>query len=301
MKRLTKRHIAELQLTLQLAEEAKKHLSDFALDLGGHNMRGTGLVPSYVASQAANLLVVNFKARNSIRSMELVLKAMKRGGRAAVPLRFGRTCLDRCYVCGRTIGVTFDGKTFGAETVCPYPDGMPEYSMRLKVPSGKLVADDNFCNEYEQDAPDRIICGEVFGKDLQSFKYDVNTHIGKRQVFMFYAKRGMAHGYVGNTCPGIYRLKDGSLTVASCRYDERSGKERDVPGERVGGICTDLWWYSIADHDDFLAHGGKISNFTSIIDVEPGVYTVTHRTHTFDMWENATHHYATIKRTGNVR
>lgn len=290
-----------MEMACKLADEAKNR-TDLVLEIGGHNKRGSILYDpqDYMRSKAAELFVIDARSRNSMEDMRLVLEAMKRGERAAKPLRYGKTCLDRCYICGRQMGLTFDGRVFGAETVCPYPNGLPEYSMRLAVPSGKIVAGNNFRDEYEQDAPDRKCNGMSFGKDLASFKYNINTDMGQRHVFMFYAKRGLAHGFVGNTCPSIYRTKSGILTVSKCRYDKRY-KERDVPGERVGGICTDLWWYSIADHDDFVSHGGDTKRFVDIIDVEPGIYRVTHRTHTFDRDENKTDHFAVIQRIGKIR
>lgn len=170
--------------------------------------------------------------------------------------------------------------------------------MRLAVPSGRIVAGNDFRDEYEQDAPDRIVCGQKFGKDHQSFKFDVNTDWGCRQVFMFYAKRGMAHGFVGNTCPGIYRLPDGRLTISQCRYDRDNYERVDRPGESVGSICTDLWWYSLADHDDLASRpGGKDQiKHGSVIRVEPGIYRVTHRYHRVDRDANVTDHYAVIER-----
>jgi hypothetical protein len=276
-----------------ICEEAKRHQSEFILELGGHNKRGS-VSEWYIEKQVDGFQLLIYK--NIEHDLRLLLKALRRGGRTRKPIEFGKTCLDRCYVCGKRIGITFDGKIFGAETVCQYPDGLPEYSMRLAVPSGKIVAGNDFRDEYEPCASERIVYGTILEKELESFRYDVDTDMGCRQVFMFYAKRGLAHGFIGNSCPGVYRIDDDTLTISQCRHDE-DYKITDLPGDHVGGICTDLWWYSLADYDDLARRcGGDPSKGNDVIDVKPGTYRVTHRTHKVNRDDNVTDHYAVIKR-----
>jgi len=285
----------KMDLSYELERLARGRLEHFIFELGGHNLRGS-VSDYYRKDKVADLWMAD--RNNSVEDIRLVTEATRNAERAEKPLRFGKTCLDICYICGRKIGITFDGKVFGSETVCPYPDGLPEYSMRFAVPSGKIVAGNDFRDEYEPEAPDSISDGFSFGKKLESFKFNVNTEWGQRQVFMFYAKRGMAHGFVGNTCPGVFRLADGRLTISQCRYDKKTYENKDPPGERVGGIGTDLWWYSLADHDDLARrrNGEAVTRFDCVINVEPGIYRVTHRYHKVDNRSNITDHYAIIKK-----
>jgi hypothetical protein len=128
--------------------------------------------------------------------------------------------------------------------------------------------------------------------------FNVNTDMGCRQVFETYGELGMAHGFVGNTCPCMYRVDKNTLTLSMVKHDEESYDtiEEEKPGERVGGVCTDLWWYSVMDYNDYVERtGNKPDKWCDVVDVKPGMYRVTHRTHTFNRDANVTDHYAVFK------
>ncbi len=134
----------------------------------------------------------------------------------------------------------------------------------------------------------------------KGYGFNINTDYGIRGVFETYGKLGMAHGFVGNSCPGIYRINENTLTISMIKHNEESWDniESEIPGERVGSICTDLWWYSVVDYDDFVRRIGrpvKDEDNINVIDVKPGLYKVVHRTHTFDRDANVTDHYAVFK------
>jgi hypothetical protein len=164
---------------------------------------------------------------------------------------------------------------------------MPEYSIDLSVPSGKLV----FANDLRD-----LFEGEYEEEDLRpssrGWGFDVCTELGCRQVFEAYGRLGMAHGFVGNTCPGVYRRNKDTLTIST------KGSKK----QHVGGICTDLWWYSIVDYDDYVRRVGasppKVWSI-SVVNVEPGTYRVTQRAHLFDHDTVKTEHYAIIRRVGD--
>lgn len=68
--------------------------------------------------------------------------------------------------------------------------------------------------------------------------------------------------------------------------DEGYTEDTKSPGERVAGICTDLWWFSLADYDEFVARDGltKYNPETqwtvNTFDVTPGTYKFTY--HSYD-------------------
>lgn len=176
---------------------------------------------------------------------------------------------ERCLECGKRMNFrpTFDGCE--ATTVCEYSGGIQPYSVILDVPSGKIV----------------------FGNDFRSFvvcddsRYDVNAKVGKKNTTEAYARVGLVHIFVGNTCPRVYKNETG-LTVESRYepdYDEKSEDEVDQDShwqrenESLGSICTDLWWFSAMDYDHFM-RAAKEEDIDLqqedyfIVDVEIGSY-----------------------------
>jgi len=179
-----------------------------------------------------------------------------------------------CTFCGAVFSLAFNGKGFVAfNEACPYPDGLiTEYE--LNVPSGKIVVDDDLRQWFPVDED-----------------YNVNAMIGCHLSSLAAAKVGMAYGFVGNTSPEVYRNGEDKFVIGSYREDlwDRE-KNEDYPNpdpcpweEPVASICTDLWWYSIADYDEFVrrvAHHTPdrtvkeiIEHWTvHVVDVKPGVY-----------------------------
>lgn len=189
-----------------------------------------------------------------------------------------------CYYCGEHFRYVFDGETFTAQTFCSQPGGIKKMFMELNVPSGKMV----FANDLRR-------WFRIHGH------YNVNNNIGVLLTTKAYEKVGMAHGFVSNTCPGVYQIDARTLSISGsaseCYWDNEVKKyfpvseeqiQKQTPlGKEVGGICTDLWWYSIVDFEDFkcrfLDMGGTLQEFNDyiedrcdVVDVDSGVYTITH-------------------------
>jgi len=131
----------------------------------------------------------------------------------------------------------------------------------------------------------------AFADDLR-FAYPVPDHEGSPQnangplwqkiITEGYGRVGLFHGYVGNSCPSIHR-HNGILIIGNPSYDSKDYEPRDdLPGKHIGSICTDLWWYSIADYDDLAARmhkmGKNISdiNLDGTVKVKPGRYILRH-------------------------
>jgi len=127
-------------------------------------------------------------------------------------------------------------------------------SVELNVPSGKMV----FANDLREGF-------YVIGT------HDISTSAGLAAESKSYEAIGMVHLYVGNTCPGVYQYKNGSFVVGS-------GKGRDGKLKEVAGICTDLWWYSVVDYDEYVRrYKAKPSkNDCDVVRVKPGVYRFDH-------------------------
>lgn len=175
---------------------------------------------------------------------------------------------QECGECGGRFRLKRHGTTLVAENECVHAGGIKAYDVLLAIPSGKIV----------------------FANDLRSLTliddhFDVNHTIGQVRTTKAYAEDGMAHVFVGNTCPGVYRTDEGfAVQLHNGRYDEdgdyldpgEDDEAEDAP-ERLGSICTDLWWYSAMDQDLFLARcaetGEDPDDFDHfVVEVEPGVY-----------------------------
>ena len=309
-----------------------------AIDLNGHNRRAT----DFGSYQKFGQLYLKWEAPND--DIKLLIKALEGGPPLEKPIRSDSSCLFKCGVCGDELVLETDGWTLRAVSTCPYPDG-PIFDFELNVPSGRMVVANDLRPLFD------------FMGD-----FDINTCVGGMKHSLAMAENGCAQGFVGNTCPGVYRLDDNRLTVADggrreeemaleahefdgkrmrfefvcfdpAREDHCSGLLRDLshgtpmvltrqmkgdevrltlegpcsvqsvyddqhaeivelldyelppPGEYVAGICTDLWWYSIVDYDEFVRRAGektlKDHNAETVV-VKPGVYRFCHLYYTLD-------------------
>lgn len=130
------------------------------------------------------------------------------------------------------------------------------YEFELNVPSGVMVFADS-----------------LPGYDVE-FELDRGDQADDKGLSLAYAAIGCARGFVGNSCPGIYRKDNDTILVAATEYDD-DGEEKNIPGDRLGSITTDYWSYSFADQADFHRRNGVDHRFKSI-DVRPGVYRFEH-------------------------
>ena len=170
-----------------------------------------------------------------------------------------------CDVCGERPQLKVTANAVEVTNACPYPRGITTETT-LRVPSGRIVVTDDLRG--------------VYGWDLETIG-DYNTTAGQDRAIRSLAAAGCAFGPVGNSCPGLYRTGPDTYLIATPGYDENEGDEQLAGAERIAGIITDLWAYSIADADDFTARGGSIAGLgwnAEVVDVTPGTYQVIHHT-----------------------
>lgn len=158
-----------------------------------------------------------------------------------------------CPHCGQCPPIETNGTDyrFGGEP-CPRPNGLVTV-FDLACPSGVLVV----ANDLRHLAP------------VPTDTFNVNINLGCDQTSRAYANAGMAHAFVGNTCPGVFKSRGHTYRIG---YERRRG-------QRLAGICTDLWWYSLMDADVYanrVAFFGGKSEPEQVIRVKPGVYRFTH-------------------------
>ncbi|MBI5066107.1 hypothetical protein HZA97_07770 [Candidatus Woesearchaeota archaeon] len=130
----------------------------------------------------------------------------------------------------------------------------------IEVPSGKLVFGNSFTDLFDEPTPKRKWC---------------DTSAEEKELIKEYAKQGLLRGFVGNSCPGIYRQGD-SLIIGNDPRDKDYNRIPTIQGQIVGGVVTDAYTYCAADQDLFLARGGNVGRGISVVDVMPGRYVLSH-------------------------
>lgn len=207
------------------------------------------------------------------------VEALESGAPLEEPIPLPRSLREyACPVCTQPLKLGFDGTGITVlNDPCPYPDGLVT-EWELNVPSGKIVVANDLRDWFPSDED-----------------HDVNSMLGTHLTTLGYAEVGMSHGFVGNTCPDVYRDGEDRFVVGSYRdeiWDAEDREYRPNPepcpwGKKVADVCTDLWWYSIVDYDEFLR---RLAHYTPdedlqeildrwsmrVVDVRPGVYKFRH-------------------------
>ena len=190
---------------------------------------------------------------------------------------WNRTCPD----CGTDVGATRTGSVIRAHAACPYPNGLPAFEVSLDVPSGKIV----FANDFRSIVP-------LTGVDAD---HNVNQAPEMQRCTEDYAREGMIHVCVGNSCPQVRKMQDGTLRV------QNSGARPAGRSRSLGNICTDLWWYSAMDAHEFArrCQVAQVSpdQFGYLIEVRvpPGAWSFSVD---YAQDRNRPVIYSTIRRTG---
>jgi hypothetical protein len=136
-----------------------------------------------------------------------------------------------------------------------------------------------------------------FSEEKEDF--DVNRTVGIIKTMEFYAKQGMLHGFVGNSCPGVYLSEERGEIHIGCDYDSENDTEilPDDTFKSVASVCTDLWWYSIVDLAEFKKNNPDVdtSDFT-IVKIPAGIWELSHKYGISEIGYHENLPYATLKK-----
>lgn len=233
-------------------------------DVGGHFKSGTdGNVDAHMQEFLQYKLSNAFFDEGIVASEARYLLSVLDGKvEASHWVQLRRSCTFRCSECAEDLALECNGERLRCANPCPYPNGMQPYSIEVNVPSGKLVVANDLRDIFR-------VVGD----------FDIMASEGMRKTTLEYAKTGMAHAFVGNTCPGVYKINLDKFVIGTRKSNERP----PVKGSRrIAGICTDLWWYSICDFDEYVRRVGKEPPKEygfEIVKCKPGVYRFTHLFH----------------------
>lgn len=139
----------------------------------------------------------------------------------------------------------------------------------------------------------------IVENDLRNFfkqaRFDINTTKGIIETMDHYAKQGMLHGFVGNSCPGVYLHSDGYINIG-CDHNIETYEPIIPEGfKKLTSICTDLWWYSIVDVEVLKTKFGFDEKKFNIVEIPKGIWKLTHK---YGISENGYHEnlpYATLE------
>jgi hypothetical protein len=111
-------------------------------------------------------------------------------------------------------------------------------TLSIDLPTGELWIADWF----------RIDAFSEACKAVETGLPSLNSEAGTRARTEALARElGFAHVFVGNTCPSVVLDAQGRMVVGSLK--DRNSK---AAGERVGSVCTDLWWTTIIDRQTLV-------------------------------------------------
>lgn len=213
-------------------------------------------------------------------AIKILTRALETG-EAVEYQRLGTTCDFQCPNCDKELEIFCNGKDFIIRgEPCDHPEGVGFAEFEINIPSGKIVV----ANDLRTWFP--------VNKD-----FDINKSIGIYATIMQYAEINLAHGFVGNSCPTVF--KDGnSFRIGNWPEDikdpDPDDKYASIPnpeqcpwGEDVASVTTDLWWYSICDFDDLISRAAHYTPDRNIhdylehwsryvLEVKPGVYRFRH-------------------------
>lgn len=207
---------------------------------------------------------------------------------------------SECEVCGEYLRVIVEGSVAKASSECAYPNGPQAFETHIEVPSGILV----FGNDLRPAFPDAELAWDQKGKSINYFA-------GLKHLHEEMAQHGLLYTFVGNTCPSIY-LDNGSLLIGRSASDSDGNVVAELPGWRLGWVCTDLWAVCAADLGRFqkrvdalelgpveglkaawtLPDVGSVEQFPESVPcakfavrVVPGRYRVTHQYSAVDSYD----------------
>lgn len=274
----------DVEKAIRLGDAAIGLLKPFCeaaeVDWKGHYKAG-GLYNSRRARLTERLLeLVRFHMTcrgsllKNVHETQVLVDSLKNGTSLESPIQCTMGHDFECPFCGERLQIGFDGKGLVVMAdPCPHPEGLVT-EWELNVASGKIVVTNDLRTWFPSDGD-----------------HNINLMLGCHLTTLDYAKVGMAHGFVGNTCPGVYRMPGDRYVIGNFReelWDE--DEEEFVPnpkpcpwGEEVAGVCTDLWWFSIVDLEEFQR---RVPHYTPdadveaflkdrnfhVVDVKPGVY-----------------------------
>lgn len=170
-------------------------------------------------------------------------------------------------------------KYIGA-TPCTYKGDKStlKYDIKIKTPSKKIVIFNSPYSFIELERKDQ-------------YTVSICSTEGKIKESKLYEDENIGFLPVGNSSPVIFK-KNNEIVIGSI-YEEEHDEMLDKGYKELGYVCTDLWWYTVMDFEQFKEYT-QSENFIEnegeepeyiLIDIDSDEITITHD---LDATENET-------------
>lgn len=183
----------------------------------------------------------------------------------------------RCYDCAVPMRLTVNANSlhFDCATVC---EKNGEFYVDVDFPTGEVVFGDwpdRFSEMVDEGWLDE--CDDDGAESINYIK-------GQRYRTEGFAKQGIFHLSVGNSCPSwYYDASTGEILIGGSSYNEDTDEETLPDGDfkDMGSFCTDLWWVTMLDrsrYDELISKLPKKRNkkyYDKTLDtatIKPGRY-----------------------------
>ena len=182
---------------------------------------------------------------------------------------------------------------------CQKADSIQPFTTQFRVSSGKVVVDDDLREAYPE-------------MEAKRFKNNICVVSGRKGETESWAELNVVACPNSNIRPHFVKnIKTGEFMVARPPKDPKDEDAViDHPEKlfkkhgyrHIGRIYTDLWWWMMADHDEFVARGGDLTVYGRfVVEMPNGLYEFTHYEHN-DIpkeWGNEGYILTEMKRIGD--
>lgn len=183
---------------------------------------------------------------------------------------YGKSYAYKCESCGDYLNtLLYNDKIVLSHIKDKECFKLQDYNIKFTVPAnGKMAINDWL--------------GDILSEPSENIS--VNSEKGKFLTTKDAESKGFVHFFVGNTCPSVFKLQDGTIIISSSHAlctEESDYEEVDqtkYPGaEKIGWVCTDLWWVTMASEDHCLELESKGNEYRTgdIIELESGEWECT--------------------------
>lgn len=185
----------------------------------------------------------------------------------------GRTTAFNCDSCGDSLFYKLSSNK--VEIIHTNDDKClhdKDYVLDFEVPDNGLMVITDYIGAILVDPPETISVNHTKGQIL----YSKNAE-----------KQGFINFYVSNTSPSVLQIDEDTIVVARSwafeNDDEVLDTEKYPNIKKLGRICTDYWWFTMApkEHCEKLASTGLKykKDDVDIIEMTPGKWTCTVHIH----------------------
>jgi hypothetical protein len=168
-----------------------------------------------------------------------------------------------CFSCGCTNNIYINGNEFNlfanyekldnypSQKPCKFPNGVGVDTLYMEFNSGKMVIANDLRSLFEDKSG-----SNQYITDKSGYYNSINSDYGVQLNTRYWAEKGMVYLQVGNSSPGIFVKKGGTIIFKDKytynRETDKETKNYTIEEKYKGYVCTDLWAICAMDYNLFL-------------------------------------------------